>query len=192
MRITSKVMGIVLILFFSACQKEVQDIDSLQLTSQNPEKAVLDIPHTQPEPTRVKPMVATFTAHLTGKAEVPFVETLATGEALFQLSKNGQRMTFRLIVANIEDVTMAHIHLAPAGQNGPVVLWLYPAGPPPQLIPGITNGILSSGVVSAEDLVGDLEGATLADLAGQFLAGNAYVNVHTTRFPGGEIRGQIK
>ena len=192
MRMTKKILGIVLILFFSACQKEVQEIDSLQLVSKSPEAGPLDIPHFQPDPTRAKPMVATFTAHLTGKAEVPPVETMATGEALFQLSKDGESMSYRLIVANIENVTMAHIHLAPAGQNGPVVLWLYPAGPPPELIPGFTNGVLSTGVVTADDLVGELAGSSLDDLLEKIENGDAYVNVHTTQFPGGEIRGQIR
>jgi hypothetical protein len=40
--------------------------------------------------------------------------------------------------------------------------------------------------------VGQLAGATLADLVEHIVAGNAYVNVHTSQFPAGEIRGQIK
>jgi hypothetical protein len=132
-----------------------------------------------------------FRAHLEGRQEVPPVETLAQGEAIFQLNQAGDAIHYKLIVANIVDVRMAHIHLAPAGSNGGVVVWLYPDGPPPQLIPGRTDGILAEGTFTAADLVGALEGQSIADLVDEITAGNAYVNVHTIDFGGGEIRGQI-
>ena len=134
----------------------------------------------------------TFTASLTGGAEVPAVSTLAQGKAIFKLSQDGQSISFRLVVANIENVTQAHIHLAPAGANGPVVVWLYPGGPPAQLIPGRFDGILAEGTLTAADLVGSLAGGTLKDLLENMASGNAYVNVHTSQFPGGEVRGQIR
>ncbi len=136
-----------------------------------------------------------FRAHLTGAEEVadPPVETRAQGQAIFQLSKDGSELSYKLIVANIENVLMAHIHLAPAGVNGPVVVWLYPAdGPPGQLIPGRSDGVLAQGVITADDLVGPLAGADLADLLDAMGESNAYVNVHTEQFPSGEIRGQIR
>jgi hypothetical protein len=135
-----------------------------------------------------------FRAPLSGSEEVadPPVETNARGQATFKLSSDGTELHYRLIVANIENVTMAHIHLAPAGANGPVVAWLYPSEPPPQLIPGRTNGILATGVITAGDLVGLLAGASLDDLIGELRDGNAYVNVHTSQFPAGEVRGQIR
>jgi hypothetical protein len=111
---------------------------------------------------------------------------------VFRLSRNGSELHYRLIVANIQNVTMTHIHLAPPGVNGPVVAWLYPDGPPAELIPGRSSGILATGVITAEDLVGPLAGATLADLLEEMRAGNTYVNVHTSQYPAGEIRGQIR
>jgi hypothetical protein len=94
--------------------------------------------------------------------------------------------------SNIDDVSAAHIHLAPPGENGGIVLWLYPIdGPPGGLIPGPFNGVLAQGVVTADNLTGDLEGATLEDLIEEIEAGNAYVNVHTSEYPSGEIRGQL-
>jgi hypothetical protein len=136
----------------------------------------------------------TFTAHLTGGAEVadPPVETRATGQAVFRLSQDGTELSYRLIVANIENVTQAHIHLAPAGANGPVVAWLYPGGPPAQLIPGRSSGVLAEGTITDANLFGPLAGKTLADLVDHLRAGNAYVNVHTTVYPAGEVRGQIR
>jgi hypothetical protein len=134
----------------------------------------------------------TYVAHLSGGEEVPSADTNATGQAIFRLSKDGDSLYYKLIVANIENVTMAHIHLAPAGVNGPVVVWLYPSAPPAQLIPGRTNGILMEGTITEANLVGLLAGQSLADLIANIEAGNAYVNVHTSQYPGGEIRGQVR
>jgi hypothetical protein len=132
-----------------------------------------------------------FVANLSGDQEVPAANTLARGTAIFHLSSDGSYISYKLIVANIENVTQSHIHLAPAGANGGVVAWLYPGGPPAQLIPGRTDGILAQGVITEANLVGALAGMTLADLIAHMESGNAYVNVHTSQYPGGEIRGQI-
>ena len=132
-----------------------------------------------------------FTAHLTGDAEVDPVDTRATGQAVFQLSSDGSELHYRLIVANTVDVLQAHIHLAPAGENGAVVAFLYPSAPPPQLLPGRTSGVLQTGTITSADLIGPLAGMTLDDLLAAMRAGDTYVNVHTSADPGGHIRGQI-
>ncbi|MDH3290993.1 MAG: CHRD domain-containing protein [Gemmatimonadota bacterium] len=113
------------------------------------------------------------------------------GVAMFQLSHDGTMLRYRLNVANIENVLMAHIHIAPAGANGPVAVWLYPSGPPPQLLPGRFQGVLATGTITDANLVGPLAGMTLADLVTMLDGNMAYVNVHTHQHPGGEIRGQI-
>ncbi|MGQ7869450.1 CHRD domain-containing protein [Sunxiuqinia sp. sy24] len=138
-------------------------------------------------------MTRNFRAHLSSGQEVAAVpvESMATGQAIFQLSKDGMSLHYKLIVANIEDVLMAHIHMAPAGANGGVVAWLYPSGPPPALLVGTTNGVLAEGTLMADDLVGSLAGMTLHDLIDSIKNGETYVNVHTSSYPGGEIRGQI-
>ncbi len=135
---------------------------------------------------------ANFTAHLSGANEVPAADTRAQGQAIFNLSLDGNSLRYRLIVANIENVRMSHLHLAPAGQNGGVVVWLYPEGPPPVTIEGRVDGVLAIGTITADDLVGALAGMSLDELIGQMLDGNIYVNVHTDQFPGGEIRGQVE
>lgn len=132
-----------------------------------------------------------FRTHLKGSNEVPAVETDAQGQATFKLSKDGNSIHYKLIVSNIENVLMAHIHNAPAGVNGGVVVWLYPASPPPQLIEGQFQGVLAEGTITADDLTGSLEGETLDVLIEEMRAGNTYVNVHTPANPAGEIRGQI-
>ncbi|MBI2852831.1 MAG: CHRD domain-containing protein [Chloroflexi bacterium] len=132
-----------------------------------------------------------FTAHLSGGEEVPPTNTQGQGEAIFRLSDDGNTLIFRLNVANTENISMAHIHLATRGQNGPIAVWLYPSAPPAVLIPGRFDGVLSTGNITATNLIGTLQGQPLSALIERIRSGEAYVNVHTTTFPGGEIRGQI-
>lgn len=129
--------------------------------------------------------------HATGDDEVPANTSLAQAQANFKLSGDGLGLSYKLNVANIENVTMAHIHLAPAGSNGPIVAWLYPSAPPAQLLPGRSSGTLGEGTLTAANLVGPLAGQPLSALVSALVAGNAYVNVHTSQFPGGEVRGNI-
>lgn len=131
-----------------------------------------------------------FRAHLNGTGAG--VETLGQGQAIFQFSEDGQELHYKLILANIENVTMAHIHLAPApGENGPPVLWLYPDDPPPVLIEGRFQGVIAERTVTASDLVGPLAGMSFDDLKMMIMDGRTYVNVHTVQFPPGEVRGDI-
>ena len=132
-----------------------------------------------------------FTAHLIGDEENPPVQTSAQGQVIFMLSKDGQTLHYKLIAANIDNIMQAHIHLGPIGVNGPVVVWLYPSAPPAVLIPGRFSGVLAEGDITAANLVGLLAGQQLSDLIDEMEAGNAYVNIHTTQNPTGEIRGQI-
>jgi hypothetical protein len=133
-----------------------------------------------------------FGTHLTGDAEVPTTDSKGQGQAIFQLSKDGTEISYKLIVANIENVTQAHIHCCagPTGTAG-VVAWLYPSAPPSALIEGRSQGVLGEGVLTDADVVGGLAGGGIAALLEQIRAGLTYVNVHTSQFPPGEIRGQL-
>lgn len=131
---------------------------------------------------------STFHAILEGDEEVPPVDSDAKGAAIFRTSNDGTELNYRLIVANIEDVTAAHIHLAPRGENGDIVAFLFDPEEPTE---GRTNGVLAEGTITSADLVGPLEGSTLSELIDEMEAGNTYVNVHTVDHPSGEIRGQI-
>lgn len=142
----------------------------------------------------------TFTAPLSGSEEVlngvVGIDTQARGVGIFQLSPDGTELSYRLIASNIGNVLMAHIHccIGP-GENTGIAVWLYPDGPPPQLIAGRHTGTLATGTITADQVVGPamLSEADdpLAALVEQIAAGNAYVNVHTQQFPAGEIRGQL-
>ena len=146
----------------------------------------------------------TFGTHLKGRFEVPARTTHAQGQAIFKLSDDGQSLDYKLIASNIENVFMAHIHMAPVGVNGPIVVWLYPntAPVPGPAGGGRTNGVLAAGTITAANLVGPLTGHPLSDLVAPLENGGAYVNVHTNDgvdgvdtgpgdFPGGEMRGQV-
>jgi len=133
-----------------------------------------------------------FEAHLSGGSEVPPNSSKAAGQAVFRVVDGGNAIEYRLIVASLDDLHMAHIHLAPAGANGGIVVWLYPSAPPAVHLPGTTNGVLAVGRITAANLTGPLAGQPLSVLIDAMAAGNTYVNVHTMSFPGGEIRGQIK
>ncbi len=130
-----------------------------------------------------------YKAHLTGDQEVATepVVTNATGQINLKLSKDGTELYYKLIVANIDNVRFAHLHLAPAGKNGPIVVDLFHV---PEL--GVSvNGILAEGVITAAMLKGPLAGKSLSDLIAAIEAGNVYANVHTMQYLGGELRGQV-
>ncbi len=134
----------------------------------------------------------TFHATLSGKNQSPAVDISARGTVTFTLSKNGKSLSYRLYVADIENVSMAHIHIAAAGKEGPVAVWLYPSHPPAKVKKGEFTGVLARGTITASQLEGPLKGKTIADLVQEFRSGGAYVNVHTTAHPAGAIRGQIE
>jgi hypothetical protein len=133
-----------------------------------------------------------FRAVLAGENEVPARDTPARGVAILQVQ--GDTISFRLDVANIENAFAAHIHCGVAGVNGPVRITLF-AG---TVGSGRFDGVLSEGSAS-------LTGVTCPngqDLLSEIIAGNTYVNVHTNDgvdgvntgagdFPGGEIRGPV-
>lgn len=129
-----------------------------------------------------------FRTRMKGSFEVPVVQSAATGVSLFKYAQDTSALIFILGVANIENVVAAHIHWAPAGENGSVVAFLF-GGPTKE---GMFKGVLNSGKIKAEDLIGPLQGMTIPDLVREIEMGNAYVNVHTLQNPGGEIRGQIR
>lgn len=132
--------------------------------------------------------------HLKGGEEVPAVITNGQGQALFKLAPDGNSIDFKLIAANIENVTQSHIHCGLPGTNGPVVVFLYGFGPIVS-----PNGVLSQGTITAANVIPRPASAacpggvaTLADVIAKLQSGGAYVNIHTTANPGGEIRGQVE
>ena len=142
-------------------------------------------------------------------------DSKAQGQAIFQINADASSVDYRLVASNIENVTQAHIHCAPAGANGPIVIWLYPNPSATTALPGGAgrhNGNLAADTfdgshvrpTAATDIRCPGGVKTLADVLDRIREGNAYVNVHTSDgsatppnqgpgdFPGGEIRGQLE
>src|SRR5919204_5274014 len=115
----------------------------------------------------------TLTTTMTGAQEVPPADPDGIGTAVITLNLELGQVCWSLEVHSITlPATASHIHVAPVGVSGPIVI---PLSPP--------------------DATGRSHGCTAADRAlisaiihhpDQY-----YVNVHTTDFPGGAIRGQL-
>lgn len=139
-----------------------------------------------------------FRATLTGYQEVPAVSTPASGSFRAALDPDGT-VSWELTYRDLEgDVTQAHIHLGQRGVNGGVSAFLCsnlaaaPAGTQPCPPPPATI----SGTIAAADVVGPpdqgIEPGELEELVRAMQARVTYANVHSTKFPGGEVRGQIE
>jgi hypothetical protein len=125
-----------------------------------------------------------FNAKLSGQQEVPPVQTTASGMAWFKPMQD--KVWFKLNVTDMQGVTQAHIHTGKQGENGPVVVTLYKSATPQPI-----NGKLAYGNITANLLEGPMKGKQISDLATAMSNGSTYVNVHTEKYPNGEIRGQI-
>ena len=141
-----------------------------------------------------------FVSPLSGAEEFPARDTLARGNAIFHSNSDDSALSYKLIVANINNVVAAHIHCGAPGVNGPVGVTLYSGGVPGG---GRTDGVLSQGTATAPDAGNGCGWMSMGDVLEAMRSGNAYVNVHTSDgvppadtgpgdFPGGEIRGQVR
>jgi hypothetical protein len=113
-----------------------------------------------------------FATVMTGAQEVPIPgDPDGTGVAVLTLNPGLGELCFDLTVQNIAPATAAHVHRAPVGVPGPVVVPLVPP-----------TGGHSSGCVSAsrELLIAIIENPE-----------GYYVNVHNAEYPGGAVRGQL-
>ncbi len=138
------------------------------------------------------PVAGNFVSPMDPGQEVHTVLSNASGNAVFQLSRDGQALRYRVIVAGAQDMTQGHIHLGAAGTNGPVVAFLFNFAPL-NATAGVTqNGVVAEGTITAGSLVGPMAGQSLSALLDALRATGAYVNVHTVSFPAGEVRGQVK
>jgi hypothetical protein len=133
---------------------------------------------------------------------------LTDGTGTFTATISGGTLSYRLTFSGLSsDAFMSHIHFAQPGVNGGIFIWLCgsatapgPAGTPTCPAKGgtVTGKVTAAAV---QPLLGPPPANTpdqnlkAADFAGAMRileSGDAYVNVHTTRYPGGEIRGQVK
>lgn len=137
-----------------------------------------------------------FNFPLSGSQEVPPNNSDAVGAARLLYDTDTQRYSLDLMVFGIgldelapagPNGTPVHVHMAPRGQNGPIVVDL-----------GFVSSFEVSGLgirLRIDDaLFGGQQGNLFSDPdenEAALFAGNLYANVHTHNFRGGEIRGQI-
>jgi hypothetical protein len=131
--------------------------------------------------------------------QVPSVLAGSTGQFEAEINDDGT-ISFALSYANLSSpVSQAHIHLGASRTNGGVMVFLCGGPKPACPASGTVTGTLAAADVSVLPATnGDSvipQGLQPADLAGMLEAirsGNTYVNVHTTNFPNGELRGQVE
>lgn len=139
-------------------------------------------------------------ANLIGYEETPStISTTGNGQFDARISNDGTQIEYTLSYSDLEgDVQQAHIHFGQRALTGGIVLFLCtnlgngPAGTQP--CPGPRSGSVS-GTLTAADVVATataqgIEAGNLAEVIQAIRAGAAYVNVHSTKWPSGEIRNQ--
>lgn len=156
-----------------------------------------------------------FKAHLDGfNAGGAPIPTNATGNATFEVIDDGTALNFRVNVAGIDNLLMAHIHIAPEpvdlnGPAGPIAFWFTGGPPPGTTVTERVNGRLAEGYVITDGQLevwdaNDPTAGTVAGLIAAMEEGRASVVVHTddldpttpTGVAGdsraGELRGTIE
>jgi hypothetical protein len=136
---------------------------------------------------------------LTGYEENPDISTVATGSFKAKLSDDGTTLNYELSYSGLEGtVQQAHVHFGKRAINGGISFWLcgtaaIPGPPGTPTCP--QSGTVSDSIVAA-DVVGPagqgIEAGNLAEILAAMRAGHAYANVHSSKWPGGEIRAQLK
>ena len=125
---------------------------------------------------------------LSGANEVP--ARPASGNGAMGFVVTGNRVDYSIEINGLSAITGAHLHSGAAGVNGPIRIALYPG-------PGSNFSTNPSGRIDGQFYEGsfeasDVTGISFADLVAGMRAGTVYGNVHTSAFPGGEIRGQVQ
>lgn len=146
-------------------------------------------------------------AQLRGFEEPPSVSTVARGRFRGQINDGETSIGYELSYSGLEGtVTQAHIHLGQRSVNGGISVWLCqtatnadPTGRAPLCRQSgtVTGTITRANVVgpAGQGIDGSTAGASaaeFAELVRAIRAGVTYANVHSAKFPGGEIRGQIQ
>jgi len=125
---------------------------------------------------------------------IPGVKTSASGDAVFELSKDGATLHYKLNLKKIDNATMAHVHaLGDDGTPAAILVWIYPTtGAAPTLKEGSFSGTLAEGDITADKLSGPLKGGTVKELFEKIEYGKAGVAIHTKQNGKGELWGVHK
>jgi hypothetical protein len=137
-----------------------------------------------------------FAALLEGDQEVPPVMTDTFGRVRIVFNEDDTAAEFMLQVRDGVGITVAHIHCAPPGVNGPTVVFLAGLNERGYNVDGIFPWISGATVTDSSVIPRTATECPIAinnlrDLIALIRAGNAYANVHSVANPGGVIRGQL-
>ncbi len=137
------------------------------------------------------PAADRFSATLAGSSVVPAVTTTNTGSVTFSSVPGDSILKFELSVGNMAGITQAHLHTAAAGANGNVLAWLLPVnGNSAQAGSVALSGVISVGDIAPSWIRGTPR-LSLDSIKTLITAGRVYVDLHSTTFTNGELRGQV-
>jgi hypothetical protein len=130
-------------------------------------------------------------ARLNGWQEVPSISTTGHGSFRVKVESDGLHYTLRYEDLDA-DASAAHIHFADVDVNGGIIAFLCGGGDKPAC-PARAGEV--TGVIDAADVIGPagqgIEAGSLTEAIRALRKGFVYANVHSSKFPGGEIRGQV-
>jgi hypothetical protein len=138
-----------------------------------------------------------ISARMRGLGEVPPTNSKAIGEFRGTISADETSITYTLTWSGLTTLPLfSHIHFGPTKVNGGVMVFLCGGGGKPACTQA-TSG-MASGTITGNDIVGPVPqgidpapNGKFADVIRAIRTGNAYANLHTTKFPGGEVRGPV-
>lgn len=142
-----------------------------------------------------------FETQLRSFAEVPSVSSTASGRFKASVDRKSASISYELSYRDLQgEVRQAHIHLGQRGVNGQVMVFLCqtatnpdPTGLAPQCPQsGKVEGLLQAANVGAAAAAQGIAAMEFEEMVDAIRAGVTYVNVHSSTFPGGELRGQLR
>jgi hypothetical protein len=138
---------------------------------------------------------------LTGYEETPStLSTTGTGSFTAKLSDDGDTLHYKLSYSGLEgNVTMAHVHFGARALSGGISFWLCETATNPSPSPTTpacpVPGGTVEGDITAAEVIGPLgqgiEPMAFNEIVAAMRAGRAYANVHSSKWPSGEIRAQV-
>lgn len=145
-----------------------------------------------------------ISAGLRALSEVPPNTSKARGDFRGTISDDGTTLTYTLRWSGLTTLPLfSHIHFAPTKVNGGIMVFLCNSAPPPATVPpagtpacpqsttGEVTGTVTAASITGPAVQGLDPAGDFADVVRAILTGNAYANLHTTKYPGGELRGQV-
>jgi hypothetical protein len=136
-----------------------------------------------------------FRAHMVGAHETPAISTAGSAHLVLRIDDDTQTIDFSMSYAGLEGGTIgaSHVHFGQPNVAGGVSFFFCGGGSKPACPPAPAT---ITGTVVAADVIGPkgqgIQPGDFDKIVAAIRAGLAYANMHTTQFPSGEIRGQLR